>query len=258
MEPTSPAAECPARSGNAADPAGDKLSCCNCGLHRICLPANLPAAEVRTVQDAVRRGRVLPAGASLVRAGRRMQALYFLRSGSAKDYSLTSGGEERVHAFHLPGDAVGLEAFAERVHPREVVALEPLRYCMIPVRRLERLMDALPGLRQEIVRLLSQAINDAHRLHGTMGSAGARERLAGFLVNLSQRLERRNLSPTQFRLTMSRRDIAHHLGMTLETVSRVLTGFRRQGWIEVRQRYIKLLKPEALLVLAGINDAKGD
>jgi len=254
----SPAAECPARSANAAELTGNQLSCCNCGLHRICLPANLPAAEVRTVQEAVRRGRALPAGASLVRAGRRMQALYFVRSGSAKDYSLTSGGEERVHAFHLPGDAIGLEAFAERVHPREVVALEPLCYCMIPVRRLEQLMDGLPGLRQEIMRLLSQAINDAHRLHDSLGRTGARERLADFLLNLSRRLERRNLSPTQFRLTMSRRDIAHHLGLTLETVSRMLTGFKRQGWIEVRQRYIKLVKPEALLALAGVSDAKGD
>jgi CRP/FNR family transcriptional regulator, anaerobic regulatory protein len=70
-----------------------------------------------------------------------------------------------------------------------------------------------------------------------------------FLVDLSRRLERRNLSPTDFRLGMSRRDIVRHLGLTLETVSRSLGAFRSARWIEVQARYIKLLQPEALAAL---------
>jgi len=233
-------------------PADADLSCSGCALSGICLPARLPACEVRVLESAVRRGQGLPAGASLVRASRRMQALYVLRSGSAKAYCLTTEGDERVRGFYLPGEAIGLEAFAEGRHGCEVVTLEPVRYCMIPVRRLERLMETLPGLRREIVRLLSQAIEQAQRLRTVMGCAGARERLAGFLVDLSHRLEQRKLSPTQFRLSMSRRDIAHHLGLTLETVSRALSAFKREGWIEVRLRSIKLLKPEALAALAGV------
>lgn len=229
--------------------ANIELSCGSCALARICLPANLSPEEKRALAGAVERGRELRAGARLIRAGARMDALYVVRSGSAKSCAVMSGGEEHVRAFHLPGEVAGLEAFAEGRHSCEVVALEPLRYCRIPMGRLERLLETLPGLRREMLRLLGRSLEEAQRARAEMTMIDACGRLAGFLVDLSRRLERRNLSPTDFRLSMSRRDIARHLGLTLETVSRSLGAFRRAGWIEVRARSIKLLQPEALAAL---------
>lgn len=178
-----------------------------------------------------------------------MDGLYVVRAGSAKSGGVMSSGEEYVRAFHLPGEVAGLEGFAQGRHTCDVVALEPLRYCRIPAGRLERMMEALPGLRREVLRLLGQSLEEAHCMRAEMSMIGARGRLASFLVDLSRRLERRNLSPTHFRLSMSRRDIARHLGLTLETVSRSLAAFRLARWIEVRARYIKLLRPEALAAL---------
>lgn len=226
-----------------------ELSCNRCALARICLPAGLSPEETRILDGAVERGRELRAGARLIRAGARMEALYLVRGGSAKSCSMMSDGEEYVRGFHLPGEVAGLEGFAEGRHTCDVVALEPLQYCRIPIRRLERMMETLPGLRREMLRLLSQSLEEAQRMRAEMSMIGARGRLAGFLVDLSHRLERRNLSPTDFRLSMSRRDIARHLGLTLETVSRSLGAFRRANWVEVRARYIKLLRPEALAAL---------
>jgi CRP/FNR family transcriptional regulator, anaerobic regulatory protein len=228
-----------------------QLSCRNCALSRICLPAHMPPEEVAILERAVERRRELPGGASLIRTGQRMQGLFVVRDGSAKSYSVTVDGDEQVRGFHLPGEIVGLDAFAEERHLCEVVALEPVRYCHISAPTLERLMDQLPGLRREIVRLLSQSLEESQRLRAAIGASGARERLAGFLVDISSRLERRGLPPTQFRLSMSRRDIGLHLGLTLETVSRVLGAFRRAGWLDVRMRYIKVLRPDALAALAG-------
>jgi CRP/FNR family transcriptional regulator len=225
---------------------GTELSCKSCALNRICLPAHLSPHEAHILDGAVERRRELPAGASLIQAGARMEALYVVRSGSAKTFCVTVDGEERVRGFHLPGEVVGLEAFAEGRHECGVVALEPLSYCRIPLQRFERLMETLPGLRREILRLLGQSLNEAQRQRCELGITDARGRVARFLVDLSCRLQRRNLSPTQFRLSMSRRDIAYHLGLTLETVSRALTAFKREGCVEVRARYIKLLKPDAL------------
>ena len=226
-----------------------ELSCGSCALARICLPANLPKREARILAGAVERGRELRAGARLTRAGTPMDALYVLRGGSAKSCRVTSNGEEYVRAFHLPGEVAALEAFAESRHSCDVVALERLRYCRIPIARLEQLMETLPGLRREMLRLLGQSLEEAQRARSEMSMIDARGRLAGFLVDLSRRLERRYLSPTHFRLSMSRRDIARHLGLTLETVSRSLGAFRRAGWIEVRARYVKLLRPDALAAL---------
>lgn len=228
-----------------------ELSCESCALARICLPAGLSPQETRVLDCAVERGRELRAGAPLLRAGARMDALYVVRSGSAKSCGVMADGEEYVRAFHLPGEVAGLEGFAEGRHTCEVVTLEPLRYCRIPIGRLERMMATLPGLRREMLRLLGQSLEEAQRMRAEMSMIDARGRLAGFLVDLSRRLERRNLSPTDFRLSMSRRDIARHLGLTLETVSRSLGAFRRASWIEARARYIKLLRPEALAALLG-------
>jgi CRP/FNR family transcriptional regulator, anaerobic regulatory protein len=225
---------------------GTELSCRSCALNRICLPAHLSPHEARVLDGAVERGRKLATSASLVRAGMPMQALYVIRSGSAKSYCLTTDGEERVRGFHLPGEVVGLEGFAEGRHLCEVVALEPVHCCRIPVQRLERLMETLPGLRREILRLLGKSLDDAQRRYADLGVTDARGRIARFLVDLSQRLECRGLSATQFRLSMSRGDIARHLGLTLETVSRVLAALKREGSIEVQARYIKLLDLHAL------------
>ena len=224
----------------------NEMSCVGCALVRICLPSRLAPEEVRILENAVERGRSLPAGATLVHAGKKMQALYVIRSGSVKYYTISAEGDERVRGFYLPGEPIGLEAIAERRHSSEVVALEPLRYCRIPLQRLEFLIDTLPGLRREIVRLLSQSLEQAQRLRTDIGPADARTRLAGFLVSLSRRLELRGLSPQTFELMMSRRDIANYLGLTLETVSRVISSFKRAGWLMVRQRHIAILKPDAL------------
>lgn len=226
-----------------------ELSCESCALARICLPAGLSPEETRVLDGAVERGRELHAGACLIRGGAPMHALYLVRSGSAKSCGVMADGEEYVRAFHLPGEVAGLEGFAEGRHTCEVVALEPLRYCRIPIGRLEWMMATLPGLRREMLRLLGQSLEEAHSMRTEMSMIDASGRLARFLVDLSRRLQRRNLSPMHFRLSMSRGDIARHLGLTLETVSRSLGGFRHAGLIEVRARYIKLLQPEALAAL---------
>jgi CRP/FNR family transcriptional regulator len=231
--------------------AGPELSCRNCALNRICLPAQMPAHEVRILENAVERRRELRAGASLIREGQRMLGLFVIRDGSAKSYSTSADGDERVRGFHLPGEIVGLEAFARERHLCGVVALEPVRYCRISAQQLQLLMDQLPSLRREIVRLLSQSLEEVQQLRTAIGATGAHERLAGFLVDLSRRLQHRGLSPTQIRLSMSRRDIGLHLGLTIETVSRVLGAFKREGWLEVRRRYVKLVQPDALVALAG-------
>ena len=221
-------------------------------MQAICLPANLPGDEARTLETAIERGRPLASGGALVRAGDPMAALLVVRSGSAKRFSVTLQGTEQVHGFVLPGEAVGLEGFACGRYTCEVSALEPLSYCRVPIRKLEQLLERLPGLRREILRLLGQALDESQRLRGELALSDARGRLAHFLADLSQRLERRGLSPTEFRLSMSRADIARHLGLTLETVSRALGAFKREGWLRVRARHISVLRPDALAALGGV------
>ena len=227
------------------------VSCRECALRALCLPGHLPLVEAHALERAVERGRSLPAGSALVHCGAPMDALLVVRSGSAKSHSVTLDGVEQVHGFVLPGEAVGLEGFAAGVYSCDVTALEPLEYCRMPMRGLEALIEQLPGLRREILRLLGGALDESQRLRGQLSLCDARGRVARFLADMSRRLARRGLSPTEFRLSMSRRDIARHLGLTLETVSRSFGVLKREGWLRVRARNVTLLRPEALAAIGG-------
>jgi CRP/FNR family transcriptional regulator len=87
------------------------------------------------------------------------------------------------------------------------------------------------------------------REHGVMlllGSMRAEERLAAFLLNLSQRFASRGYSPTDFHLRMTRDEIGSYLGLKLETVSRAFSKLQDEGLIRVRQKHVQLLDPRAL------------
>jgi len=79
-----------------------------------------------------------------------------------------------------------------------------------------------------------------------LGNMSAEERLANFLVNLIQRLFARGQSQSEFILRMSREEIGSYLGLKLETVSRAFSKYSDDGMIEVKQKHIKILNPDAL------------
>jgi CRP/FNR family transcriptional regulator len=80
----------------------------------------------------------------------------------------------------------------------------------------------------------------------------AEERLAAFLINLSQRLAARGYQNNEFDLRMSRVEIGSYLGIQIETVSRMLSRFAESGLIQIKQRHIKLIDMDGLYELAGV------
>ena len=88
-----------------------------------------------------------------------------------------------------------------------------------------------------------------------LGKPTAEERLAALLVSFSSRLKQRGFSDKEFRLSMSRHDIGSYLGLAVETVSRGLSRFQRQGLLRVDRRSVTLLNLAALKALAGMGDS---
>ena len=87
------------------------------------------------------------------------------------------------------------------------------------------------------------------RDHGVMmllGSMRAEERLAAFLLNLSQRFTARGFSPSEFHLRMTRDEIGSYLGLKLETVSRAFSRFQEEGLVAVQQKHIRILDTPGL------------
>ena len=116
---------------------------------------------------------------------------------------------------------------------------------------LERLSREIPALQEHFHRIMSREIVRDHGVMLLLGSMRAEERLAAFLLNLSQRFATRGYSSTEYNLRMTREEIGSYLGLKLETISRVLSRFQEEGLIEVRNKYLKLIDVERLREVVG-------
>jgi CRP/FNR family transcriptional regulator, anaerobic regulatory protein len=230
-------------------------SCATCALKRACLSRDLVSVQLEQFASLATLKRRVSRGASLCRAGDALQALYIVRSGAFKMVSGSRAGEEKVTGFHLSGDVIGLDAISRGTHGQDVRALEDSEVCVVPFRPFERLAFELPALQREVLRALSADINRDYGLMLLLGGMHAEQRLAAFFLSLSRRHARLGYSAERFTLRMRRGDIASYLGLTPETVSRLLARFRDEGLISTARREIAIKDMDSLVETAGFDGA---
>ncbi len=156
----------------------------------------------------------------MYRTGDPLRSLYAVRIGSFKTSVLSVDGREQVTGFHIPGEMLGLDAISADQHACNAFALEDSEVCPIPFAQLEKLAQNLPSLQHNLNRLLSREIVRDHSMLMLMGNMNSDERLAAFLLNLSQRFSIRGYSAKDFVLKMRREEIGSYLGLRLETICR--------------------------------------
>ena len=122
---------------------------------------------------------------------------------------------------------------------------------MIPFAQLESLSRQFGDLQRQLHKVMSREIVREHGVMLLLGSMRAEERLATFLLNLTQRLQARGFSGSSLVLRMTREEIGSYLGLKLETVSRAFSKFHEDGVLEVRQRQLRVLDVEALRSLVN-------
>lgn len=215
-----------------------QAACSNCFLAKICLPMGLDHDDLERMDGVVTRSAPMHAGDHLFRVGDAFKAVYAVRAGCYKSYTVDSEGREHVLGFHLPGELLGLDAIYPARHVSNAVALDTASVCVLPYDSLQELAGQIGGLRSQLFRLMSKDIADAAALAGDFT---AEERIAAFLLGLSRRFQQRGFSSQEFNLTMSRRDIANYLRLAPETVSRVFARFEKDGLIAVERRAVRLV-----------------
>jgi CRP/FNR family transcriptional regulator len=228
------------------------INCQHCGFSQLCLPFTLNDAELDKLDQIIQRKRPSHKGDHLFEAGKPLQALYAVRTGSFKTYTLTEQGEEQITGFHLPGDVIGFDAIGDQQHPSYAQALETAMVCEIPFNNLDHLLDQVPKLRQQLMRLMSQDIHGDQQMMLLLNRKTAEEKLAAFLTNLAQRFGSRGFSRKEFRLTMTRGEIGNYLGLTVETISRLLGRFHKDELIHVDGKLITIANFEELSRVAGM------
>jgi CRP/FNR family transcriptional regulator len=217
--------------------------CSTCAFSQACMAQGLDKAALRDLHMLVEHVGPLSAGAHVFRTGDRFDAIAAVRRGTVKTCRVDRDGREQVLGFHLPGEIIGLSAIDGERYPCDAVALDEVQLCRFSFPKIALLAARLPGLQQQLFKLMSRDIGHAERLSG---DHSADERIAAFLVDLSRRLAARGFSAARFELTMPRTDIANYLRLAPETVSRVLRRFQDENMIRVRRREIELRDPIGL------------
>lgn len=158
----------------------------------------------------------------------------------------TPSGQEQIAGYHLAGELLGAEAICTRTHGCTIVALEDAEVYAIPFDRMEALVRGNGELQQSLTSLLSREIGRERKMMVMLGTMRAEQRLASFLLDLADRYRERGYSSCEFVLRMTREEIGSHLGLKLETVSRLFSRFHKEGLIRVRGRDVTLLDRFAL------------
>ena len=213
----------------------------------------LPGEVASVVSKLAAGKRRVRLGEFLFRAGTPFHSLYVVRAGMFKSILLDSEGREQVTGFLMTGEVLGLDGIEKEICQSNAVALEDSEVWEIPFSRLEALCRQEPAMQRTFHRLMSREIQRDYLMMLLLGSMSAEERLAAFLVNLSQRLTARGYSATRFILRMSRREIGSYLGLTLETVSRVFSRFQRDGLIRAELKSVELKDTARLRAMVGVS-----
>lgn len=229
----------------------NQTHCKDCSLAPLCLPLSLELSDMDALDDIIKRGRPLKKGEYLFRQGDVFDAVYAVRSGALKTFSVSDSGAEQITGFHLPSEVVGLSGMDTERHPVSAQAQETTSVCEIPFERLDELAMQLPQLRRQLMRVMSREIRDDQQMMLLLSKKTADERIATFLVNLSARFRARGFSANQYRLSMSRNEMGNYLGLAVETVSRVFTRFQQNGLVDAQGKEVHILDPLQLCALAG-------
>ena len=195
--------------------------------------------------------RRLRLGQALYRSGETFDAVYLVRTGFVKSVVLLEDGREQITSLCMPGEMLGMDGLSSGRHASDAIALGDGEVCVVPYHRLENLGCEARSIQCKLHRMFSQEIVREQRMMLMLGSMGADERVATFLLNLSSRFNALGYSPSEFVLRMTRDEIGSLLGMKLETVSRIFSKFQRNALITVERQNIHILSVEGLRGLSG-------
>lgn len=223
-----------------------KAACANCGVLELCLSLGLTGPELERLDALIVQRIKVKKGAALYQMGDPLRSLYSVRIGSFKTSLVSIDGREQVTGFQISGEMLGLDAISDNQHACNAVALEDSEVCPIHFTQLEKLARDLPILQHNLNKLMSREIVHDHSMLMLMGTMSSDERLAAFLLNLSQRLNVRGYSDKRFVLKMRRDEIATYLGLRMETICRGFARLRNQGLVEISRRNVKILNMEGL------------
>lgn len=226
--------------------------CDSCGLPKKCIGEGLEKSQSESISRIIKTHGPFHPGSTIFRMEDRFKSIFAIQSGAVKIESSLDDGTPLVHGFYFSGELIGIEAVGDQYYHNDAKALTTTWVCEIPFDRIETLCLEIPKLQQEILHLLGQRIRYTTKTVVQGRYLSADKRFLLFLKDLYQR--HGEIKPGGIRsvtLPMTKGDIAVHLGLRPESLSRALAKLQDEGVIRNKSREIELLADERKL-LAGI------
>jgi CRP/FNR family transcriptional regulator, anaerobic regulatory protein len=217
--------------------------CIGCAHVTSCEAGGYGKQELSGLRHLVERTGPLRNGEYLYRPSTPVRALYAVQTGMAKTVMVDIIGREKVLAFHLPGEVIGLDAACQDQYDNAVVALGKTQFCKFPFAGIRQLANHQTDVQWHLMHALSRQLRQSQLCRS---DHPAEERMARFLLDLRDRRAALGLPAERLPLPMSRADIGNHLGLATETVSRLLARFRDQALIRIDRQGLDLLDDEQL------------
>lgn len=199
--------------------------CRNCGIRDMVLFADLNAHDFSLMHIPI-DDLEYANGVALYNEGSTVQGIFTLRSGMVKLVRSTLDGRPRIVRVLRVGDVVGLEALAGARYHSDAIALTPVTVCRIPLNVVQKLASNSPRLHAQLMNKWQRALKDADDWLADLNFGTARQRVANLVMKM------RSPDNHDVSVLFSREDMGAMLDLKLETVSREISRFVREGLIE--------------------------
>ena len=235
------------------DPAAPGCSplrdCLHCSVRHLAVCSALSPDEVQAL-ERVTVSLALPLGSTLARAGEPRQHVYTITAGALRLVRTLADGRRQISGFVLPGDFLGLSGSDH--HRYDIEAIADSRVCRVGVAQMRELRLRYAHLERKLLQRACQELDAAQDSALALGRMQPPEKLADFILRLADRQARHQHNGNRVALPMGRGDIADHLGLTMETVSRTFTKLRQSGLIALPHlSVVEILDRDGLESLAS-------
>ncbi|MCW8853442.1 MAG: helix-turn-helix domain-containing protein [Gammaproteobacteria bacterium] len=230
-----------------------EVECPSCGLYNLCQLAGLGDANTQVLDSVVNRRKKISKNQILFDANEKFRGIFAVKSGAFKTITHSTDETAQILDFNIPGELIGLDALNAETYLHRVIASENSSICEMDLEVLKKLDDKFIDFQSSLILALANKVRLEQHQSLLISAKSAEHRLAIFLIGLSSRFQQHGLPATQFKLPISRKDIANYLGMAAETVARTFKAIEDKGLIESHARNVKLVKIEELSKLAGTN-----
>lgn len=223
-------------------------NCDGCGARPFSVCGRLDDASLSRM-NSLAEASSFDAGAPLIREGDPATSLFNVTSGSVRVFKLLPDGRRQITGFLFAGDFLGLATGDAYAFSAE--AIEPTTACRFRKSDYRQLIRESPALENALLDRATHELAAAQDQMLLLGRKTAQERLASFLLDLPAHDPMRPGRDGHIRLPMTRAEIADYLGLTIETVSRVMTRLKTTGVIRlIALNEIEVLRPDRLRAIA--------